>query len=565
MARRLLALLLILIAVAVIVPVKAQPAVAYTVDVNRVVRIGEYGLATVEDSFKVHNNSTATLSDMVMGFPRGYERDFRYAAAKDSRGQELTVETDVNSTSPTFWLRASFARPLGFNETYAFNVTMLFTHLVSPQEAGFVYRFASTPILPVAATYANVTVVAPAGTTFKLPPKTNLTDITFEGKPAVRETFRPFHAYTNVTLEATYASVSQFLLELPWMRRDITLAPDGSIYVADTYHFVNRAQPASTIPIRLPKDVSSAMAYDEVGALWTQPQSGPDISMVPRYTGGVKLNESFTFTLRYQLPRGDYTKQLVWWGLYNFTFDYVSNLRFWVVENLTVSLTVPKGLAVESITRAPTSRNAVSLFDDRMTFELRGVSPLHNTTFAMVYKYPPFWAALTPLAWVAILEAAVVSVLLVNRLRKPPGLEVPVPTERIRSFVELYDGKMALKLELGRMDEDLARGALSKHEFRRRKKIIDVRLDELNRALSAVKPDLRAVHPRYDEMIKKLEKAEAEIDATRVSEAQVRAQYRTGKVTKETYETLIADLRRRIDRATETMEATIITLREEAR
>jgi chromosome segregation ATPase len=131
--------------------------------------------------------------------------------------------------------------------------------------------------------------------------------------------------------------------------------------------------------------------------------------------------------------------------------------------------------------------------------------------------------------------------------------------------VELYDGRTVLRLELDRMAEDLARGALNKHEYRRRRKTIEVRMGELDRALQPLKEDLKASHARYGEMIMRMEKAEAEIDANRLGEEHFKAQYRSGRMSKEAYERALDDLNRRIDKARELVETSLVTLREDAR
>jgi len=122
-----------------------------------------------------------------------------------------------------------------------------------------------------------------------------------------------------------------------------------------------------------------------------------------------------------------------------------------------------------------------------------------------------------------------------------------------------------LSRDLVAMEEEVSRGGLLKHEFRRRRKAVELRLDELNKSLMGVKVELRAIGPRYDELIRRIDRAEAEIEASRASMNQVRSQYRAGKTTRETYDTLVNDIAKRIDRAEETVETILITLREEAR
>ncbi len=94
---------------------------------------------------------------------------------------------------------------------------------------------------------------------------------------------------------------------------------------------------------------------------------------------------------------------------------------------------------------------------------------------------------------------------------------------------------------------------------------MEQRLDELNKSLMQVKAELRGISPRHDELIRRIDRAEAEIDSSRASINQVRGQYRAGKTTRETYDALMNDISKRIDRAEETLETTLITLREEAR
>jgi len=94
---------------------------------------------------------------------------------------------------------------------------------------------------------------------------------------------------------------------------------------------------------------------------------------------------------------------------------------------------------------------------------------------------------------------------------------------------------------------------------------MEQRLDELNKSLMEVKAELRGTSPRHEELMRRLDRAEAEIEASRASMNQVRSQYRAGKTTKDAYNTLMNDISKRIDRAEETLETTLITLREEAR
>jgi hypothetical protein len=62
-----------------------------------------------------------------------------------------------------------------------------------------------------------------------------------------------------------------------------------------------------------------------------------------------------------------------------------------------------------------------------------------------------------------------------------------------------------------------------------------------------------------------MEKAEGEIDANRLGEEHFKTQYRSGKISKEAYDRAIEDLYRRIEKAREVIDTSLVTLREEAR
>ena len=312
------------------------------------------------------------------------------------------------------------------------------------------------------------------------------------------------------------------------------------------------------------------MAYDIVGAMWATPQypTAPyQVTISPRYSAGIKGQEYFNFSLTYDLPTAEYMKQLNWWGNYNVTLTMASNRDDFIFDDVTVRILTPTGGEISNVVLPPQSAiNKPAQYDPiSRQIALGGITSSNNVTLTMSFTYLPFWSALGYMPWLLGLEVVLAAALLVNRYRKGPEVEVPVPVEKLREFVGLYDERISLTRELVIMEEDVARGSLVKHEFRRRRKVIDLRLDDINRALMQVKTEIRAMSQHYDELIRRIDRAEAEIEASRTSLNQVRVQYRAGKSTRETYDAMVNDLTKRIDRAEQTVETILITLREDAR
>jgi opacity protein-like surface antigen len=569
-SKLLLAVLAIVLATGIVAPLHAQqtqPNLAITID--RTVTAGQYGIIHINDEFTILNNGTTPASYLDFGLPRMFRSNLYYASAVDSSGTHLTVDADVNKTSEFYWMRAHFAQDLGFNKTYSLTVSSTMADMINGTILGYEFNFTAAPILTQDATVANVTYAAPQASTFKVPENTTYIQTTFRGFPALVRTYKPWKAYSTETFYAAYGAVNQYLFDLNSVKRDIIIGSDGTLGVQERYDFHNPGVVASSLTITLMNGAYNVMAYDEVGALWTAPEnpSPPyQVQLTPRYSSGIRNDENFTVTVTYNVPQSKYLSQLNWWGSYHLNFTLLDNGDDFLCRNATVTIVAPDGFSITSLKtpeQSPVSYPIQVGQNDR-TFRLEGVTSQANMTVGAMVNYLPFWSAFSVLPWIAGLEVVIVAFALVMRFRRAPEV-VPVPVENLREFVGLYDERLALSRELVLMEEEVSRGSLVKHEFRRRRKVMETRLDELNKSLMVVKAELRTVSPRFEELIRRLDRAEAEIEASRASMSQVRNQYRAGKTTRETYDTIVNDISKRIDRAEETLETTLITLREEAR
>lgn len=563
--------LVLALALATVVPLHAaQTQPILTIEVERLAVLGQWGVVHVTDYFTIHNNGTQSVSSLDFGYSRVFRDTIYYVVARDKQGRTLALDGDLNQTSGIYWMRAHFAQPLSFNATYEFTATTILSGVITKAPGGFQYNFTAAPVLTQDAKFANATFVASQGSTFAILPNSTYRTITLNGQPAIVNEYTPWKAYSDDVFFAPYRTVNQYLLDLTSANRNIVIKSTGGLSVADTYRFHNNGIQITSLPITLPDGASNVMAYDVVGAMWAIPQnpvSPYQVTVSPRYSAGIRGNENFTFTLTYDVPAAKYLKQLNWWGNYNLTFGLFNNQDDFLFDNVTVTITAPNGVSFNDVklpTQSPVS-SPIQYDPVKHVFALKGVTSLDNVTFAATVNYIPFLSGFGALPWLFGVEVAIAAFALAVKVRRGPELEVPVPVERLREFVGLYDERLALTRELVLMEEEVARGGLVKHEFRRRTKVMELRLDEINKSLMAVKNELRSISARYDDLIRRIDRAEAEIEVSRNSMSQVRSQYRAGKTTRETFDSLINDITKRIDRAEETVETILITLREEAR
>ena len=443
--------------------------------------------------------------------------------------------------------------------------------IVTAVQNGLLYNYTAAPVLTQDATSANVTLLGAIGTSFAVAPNsTTYMQTRIAGFPAIVRQFKPWAAYSTDTFVGPYLTVSQYLVDLTNVERDIIIGNAGTLSIRDVYHLHNYAIPITSMTLTLPDGATNVMAYDVVGAMWSSPQDpGPpyQVSVAPRYAEGIRGGEDFTFTLSYDLPQSEYVKQVNWYGNYNLTIPMLDNHDDFVIENATIKIQAPRGINIENVILPP-SNPAVPPLQYNATssqITLDGVTSTTNVTLGVFYKFVPFWAAFKYLPWLFGLEIFLAAAFMVVKIRRGPELAIPVPVEKLREFVGLYDERISLSRELVAMEEEVARGGMVKHEFRRRSKVMELRLDEINKSLMEVKTEIRAMSQHYDELIRRIDRAEADIQVNRSSLNQVRGQYRQGKITRETYDSVTNDLTKRIDRAEETVETILITLREEAR
>ena len=539
------------------------------IQIQRAISIGPFGVIHITDAFNVTNNGTGSSSYLDFGFLRQYQSDFYYVSAQDNLGRTLTIDNNVNSTSDFYWLRVHFAQELGSGRTYKFTVTSIFNNLLGLVGTGFEYNFTAAPVLTQDAEVANVTLIAPQDSSFVSIPNSTYVSTRVNGFPALVNTYKPWKAYSTETFYGPFRSVQQQILDLISAERDIAIGRDGSLTVTDSYALYNPSVALTSLTLTLPDGANNIMAYDPVGAMWAAPQNPGtpyQVSISPRY-GSFKGNEWFNFTLTYNLPPSEYLKPTNWWGGYNLTMSLFNDDEDLLIPQATVRIIAPSGVSLGNL-KLPSESAITPSFNvsaDYRTIKIRDVTSMNNLTFGMAVDYLPFLSAVRVLPWIFMLEVIVFAAVIVNKYRRGPELAVPIPVERLREFVSLYDERIALSRELVVMEEDVNRGSLVKHEFRRRSKVIDLRLGEINRSLMEVKSELRLVSPRYDELVRRIDRAEAESQASRASTDQVRSQYRAGKITREAFDTVMSDISKRVDRAESVVETILITLREEAR
>src|SRR5438552_2602608 len=560
-------LLLVLLSTQLPGPVLAQTnctSSSCAVTVSRSITTNNWGVTFVSDQFSL-TIGASPVSEITLGIPSSLASRLRFTQAVDSQANQLRISPPTVRSLPSplvgNYSELDIAFPSAKTGTYGFNLTSVYSDLLSFNSTSSIFSLAFEPFPLTDGTY-NVTSAQLSVKTGDWPsPKVSAIEGTFATATFTAQT-KTLQKFNTTVATMTFSSTTQSILDVI-ANRTITLAQTGSIQVTDFYDITNKGHDLENIGLPVPKNVESAVASDIIPSFETlAPSTAPDgttsVSFAPRF-GTLKSGGSFSTRIAYSLPTQSYltSKGL---GRFELNFRLLDNVKFFEPV-LEVKILTPVGFRLDSL-----SGQTFTISGNKILVQVSTVTPMSNLSFTMDYQLDPFWASLSALVWAGLAVGSIAAVVLAVGATGTGGVTVSgAPSELIGRVVELYDEKSAMRLEAEKMDEDLSRGGLNRHEYKRRRRVIDLRIAELERTLAPIKDKLSKANPRYQDMIKRLERAEADIQVVRTTSADLRNQYRSGRIARELYESLISDLAKRKEKAQQTMDTIVINLREETR
>ncbi len=569
--KQLVPILLLLTVVAVLLlpgPVNASascgvPTITCFVAIDRTVQTSVWGVTTVSD--RVVLNSTLAVSHLTIGIPAGVSNRLRTASAVDSGNTVLTV-ANLGLQASNNYTALDVIFPSAKIGQYTFNMTAIYSDLLVYSTSANTFTF-STSLFPVSdgsfnITSARVRVVTGDWPTprVSVPANTTVTGgvYTATGQP------NKLNYYNTTVWKISFSAsgTSQEAFDVS-AGRLITISPSGSIQVTDNYNITNRGAIASSIPFILPKGITGVSVSDVIGPMTTTaPTVNSDgtetLTFTPRYTS-VPFNQSTRVSITYQLSAPTYISSGSV-GSFTLNFAAFNSVKFYEPV-LTTRIVTPMGFRLNTLTG-----QTPQVSGKQIVLQISPLTPTSSLGFSMTYQLSPFWAGLGPLSWVSLVEAALAaSVLALWRGQGAEAMAGGVPTQLINQFVDLYDERSSLRLEEDKMEEDMGRGALNRYDYKQRRRMMDRRVSEIDRALTPIKQQLSSSLARYSEMVKRIERAEAELQVIKTTAADLKNQNRTGKISRDLYESLSNDLVRRKGKAEQTIDTVIINLREEIR
>jgi len=145
----------------------------------------------------------------------------------------------------------------------------------------------------------------------------------------------------------------------------------------------------------------------------------------------------------------------------------------------------------------------------------------------------------------------------------PKAISVPkiqVQPKDIKSFVDAYEEKEAIRSEVQTLEEQLQNGKIPRRRYKIRRKMLDGRLSAVSRNLSSISETIRAAGSKYANMLRQIEVAEAKLEGAEKDIQRIKARYSRGEVSKGAYGKLLEDYQSRIEDAEATIDGVLLGL-----
>ena len=385
------------------------------------------------------------------------------------------------------------------------------------------------------------------------------------------------------------------------LNRQITIDQTGTVTSSDSYHITNNSTyTLKSFVIGLPLDATNIVFKDDFSRTLTtdlSEQSGnmrlANTTLVSFLTTG----QPATITAQYNLPGA--TLQNSQYVLSDFTLFPAFN---YYVEQAAFTFVPPEGATIvtpqlSSLDSSSTLRRET--FQDTLTITKEGISRLDNSVpvsnfVEFSYDYNPIWVSLRPTFWATVLAGIGCFAIVIVRRRKPKEeaetteaemeetseqtTEMPerehvepvitgqrVTADNVSDFTDAYEDRKQLMAELKSLDAKAQKGKIPRRQYKVQRRAIEIRLEGIARHTSRLKAIFRGSSSTYADLMKQLDKAEADLREAEEDLGNLEAQQSRGEISMETYKRNLADYQRRKDKAESAISGILLRLREKIR
>ncbi len=539
------------------------------IKVNKIahtVELLDGGLIVINDTITVSADENVSVN-FPIGFPYDYARYLiKCRAVADNK--EIPIVPDYGLGSPGFYgvlvNLTSIEDEFKINSTPKnFTVTFIFSGPIVAEDDYLTVNFTLFPSLAIDAQKCYTTVI--------FPDSLNLTEASFTYNKTETKENRNYYYLNPIPLEKfAYSKAKAWLrlrvsesfiyAEIEKLERKIEVDLHGNINVKDIYYIVNKGtKTIDQITIFFPKEGYDFVVESAIGTKFSD-VSKEDLKSNRLHIPSIGPNEKNVFSLVYKLNSTNGKYKL------NISIDKITPI---LIKKLVVSFISPRGISFESSSVVSMASSIErDLSKDSVTFTLHNFTIVDSFQVTIAYRVNIFWASY-PYTLIALISSSVILLGVFARRRLGPAPvaapKVVVSPKIFRKFVESYEERIKIMSRIERLEEQARKGRIPRRQFKVRKTMLENKLSLLSKDLAELRETIRRSGPRYADIIRQLEIAEAQLEEAEAGIRRVRSRYRRGEISREAYRRLLEEHEKRIDDANLKIEGALLRLREEYR
>jgi PBP1b-binding outer membrane lipoprotein LpoB len=569
--------------------------------VDHVVQILQGGSVAINDTVQLSATHNTTLTGYPLGFPYRYSQNLAYVYAfntsNPSQTFNISLDTGLSNSVGYYGVMVIFPQSgiqLYVNgPSFRFTVVFVFSNLIvssttttvtesTPTSGGKpTFSNATTPITTMYyptfpsllqnASMANVTVVTPPGQDYegssgnlvlnikKTTSTIQVANLTVTSLPALTNT----PGWLNFTASSTGATYQ--IITTDDLARQVEIGGQGNILVTDTYTVTSYvSQAVSSLQVSLSTGASSVTASDMWGNFLAP-------TLVDKNTTTYSLSlvvpleprNTTQFTVNYDLPSNYVSKT---GSQFNVNLP-ITSILVSTVGKLTYKISFPEGASIVQYPSIKGYELQKGALQQSILLTAYNVSSYNNLNLETAYVYSVFWFSYLPTLWMsAFVGIGVVVALIWER----PKLSLPSTAPRVaakpqtlKSIVASYEERARIQRELESIERQVQKGRMPRGRYKMRRRMLEGQLNRLDRELVDLKESAKSAGPKYAEILKTLDIAEAELEGVEAEGKRVEARYKSGTLSLDAYRHQQDQLNKRREKAKTTIDGELLRLSEE--
>jgi len=556
------------------IPLYEDPNLISNLDVKRDLYVSNYGIVTVIDNFTIQNIGNEIKTYIQMGIPEVIGLDIKdfdslltYFKAFGEGNEELAIDKLPYDGSGIQKWNIYLSDPIYPGETSQYLIKMIFHDLINYlyyYEDGYLMDFYEIPSSAYEIVDYELVIHRPDWSTEATSSGLTKTDID------------PWDV-TALNWQYKIDAASYTIIECTNGKREIKIDSWGYIQVDDFYRMKNIGDGyLQTFTISIPANYinGTLSVFDTTSVLLTEVTYPSTLTKHDLANITIKWsqsrnplykNQEASIWIQYRLPLEDYQSFIG--DKIKISLDLQLEMAEWPIKDFDIELSLPKGAIIA--TYSSLVNTITNLDGSTMVTNSYDVIIYNDETIISIQYYlfsNLFWANARPFLIILVSLIGLSAYIVTRReiqvekiVMSRPKL---VPSAIIREYISIYSEKIALDLDLEKLEDEFTRGKIKKRIFKTQYKIIERKMIDIDKEVKVLNVHFITAGGRFKQIIENLDLYEAEKIHARDGIKNLEKRYKmTGRISSAAFQKLRNENVKRLGKSKNNIDKVVEELR----